>query len=135
MLIDERTGSLGVAFHANRIAGDTATQLLLLECAVGVVTIATANQSLIHLVMEGLRKSWLYIGVAGVAEFWLRNLEQLLFTLERMDAVATCTPHVRFPMGGALKIWMCSTMAGKTLLVHNLWCSLAELEDLRYIAT
>jgi len=135
MLIDERTGGLGMAFHADRVAGNAATQLLLLECSVWIVTIAAADQSLVHLVMKGLRKGWLYVGVAGVTEFWLRNLEQLLFTLERMDAVATCTPHVRFPMGGALKIWMCSTMAGKTLLVHNLWCSLAELEDLRYIAT
>jgi hypothetical protein len=124
-----------MALHTDRIACNTAMQSLLLECAMRVVTIAAADQSLVHLVMKGLRKSRFYISVAGVAELWLRGLKQLFFTLERMDAVATCASNVRLTVGGTLKIWMCSCMAGKTLLVNNLWCSLAELEDLRDIAT
>jgi len=120
MLIDERASGLGMAFHADGIAGDAAAQLLLLECAMRVVAIAAADQSLVHFVVKGLRKSRLYISVAGVTELRLRGLEQLLFTLERMDAVATCTPHVRLPVGGTLKIRMCSRMAGETLLVYNL---------------
>ncbi len=52
-----------------------------------------------------------------------------------MDTVTTCASHVGLPVGGTLKIRMRSAMAAKTPLVHNLWFSLAELEDLRNIAT
>jgi hypothetical protein len=71
MLIDEGPGSLGVAFHADCIAGNAAVQALFFEGAMWIVAIAAVHEPLIHLVMEGLRKSWLYIRVAGVAKLRL----------------------------------------------------------------
>jgi len=134
MLIDKWPGSLGVALHADRVSVDAARQLLLLERSVRIVTVVAADQPFVHLVMKGLRKGRFYIGVAGITELWLRNLEQILFALRRMDAVTTCTPHVRLPVGGTVKIRVRSGMAGKAFLIHNLRGSLAELEDLGGVA-
>jgi len=71
MLVDEGTGRFGVAFHADRIACNTAVQSLLLESTVRIMAIAAAYESLVHLVMEGLCKVGLYISVAGVTKLWL----------------------------------------------------------------
>jgi len=135
MLIDKWTGSLGMTLHADRVSGYAAVQLLLLERSVRIVTVAATDQPFVHLVMKGLRKGRLYIGVAGITELGLRNLEQILFALKRMDAMTTCTPHVRFPMGGTIKIRVRSCMADKAFLIHYLRGSLAELEDLGGVAS
>ena len=75
MLVDKGAGDLGVALHTDCISGDATAQLLLLECPVRIVTVTAAYQSFVHLMVEGLRESWLYICVACVTELWLRNLE------------------------------------------------------------
>jgi hypothetical protein len=75
MLIDKWTGNLGMAFHTDRVSGNATVQLLLLKCSVRVMAIAATDQSFVHLVVEGLREGRLYIGMAGVAELGLRNLE------------------------------------------------------------
>ena len=134
MLIDKRTGNLGVTFHADRVSVNTAAQLLLLKRSVRIMTAAATNQPFVHLVMKGLCKGRLDIGVAGVTELGLRNLEQPLFALKRMDAMTTRTPHVRLPVRGTIKIRVRSCMAGKAFPIHNLRGSLAELEDLGGVA-
>lgn len=135
MLIDKRTGRLGVALHADRVSGYAAVQLLRLERPMWIVTVAATNQPFVYLVMKGLCKGWLDIGVAAVTELRLRNLQQIVFALKRMDAMTTCAPHIRFPVGGTFKIRMRSCMADKAFFTHDLGSSLAELEDLRCIAS
>jgi hypothetical protein len=71
MLIDERTSSVRVALHTDSIAGNAAVQALFFESAMWIVAIAATHEPLVHLVMEGLRKGRLYIGVAGIAELGL----------------------------------------------------------------
>ena len=71
MLIHEGTGRVSVALHTDRIAGDAAVEPFVLERAVWIMAVAAAHEPLVHFVMEWLRKSWLYIGVAGVAKLRL----------------------------------------------------------------
>ena len=75
MLVDERTGNLGMTFHTNSIAGNTAVQRLLLKRAVRVMTVTAVHQSFIDSVMKGLGEERFYISVAAIAELWLRYLE------------------------------------------------------------
>ena len=118
MLIDEWASRFGMAFHTNGIAGNASTQLPLLECSMRVVTITAADQALVHLVVKGLRKGRLDIGVAGITELRLRYLQQMFLILKRVDAVTACTSHICHPVRGTLKVGMRSFMAAKTLLVH-----------------
>ena len=118
MLIDEWASGFGMAFHTNRIAGNAAMQLLLLECSMRVVTITATDQALVHLMVKGLRKGGLDIRVTGITELRLRYLQQMFLTLKRVDAVAACTSYLCCPVRGTLKIGMRSCMAAKTLLVH-----------------
>ena len=67
MLVNKRPSSLGVALGADRVLIGSRLQVLGLKTSVGVVAIAAAHQSFIHLVVERLREGWLYIGVTAVA--------------------------------------------------------------------
>ena len=60
-----------MALHTNGVAGDAASQFLLLEGAMRVVTIAASHQPFINFVMERLGKSRLDVSVAGIAELRL----------------------------------------------------------------
>src|SRR5690242_17749556 len=99
MLIYKWTGGLGVALHADGILGNAAAQLLPPEGAMWIVTVAAAHQPFVHLVVERLRKGWLYIVMARVTELRLGNREQMLFALIGMYAMATRTPYARFAVG------------------------------------
>ncbi len=134
MLVDKWTGNFGVALHTDCISGDAAAQLLLFERSMWIVTVTAAYEPFVHLVMEGLRKSWLDVGMAAVTKFWLRNLEKIAFALKRMNAVATGATYPRFAMGRTLKIGMGSCVACKAPFIHHLRRRLAELENLGRIS-
>ena len=71
VFIDKRACLFGMALYADGVPSDTASQFVLLECAMRIVTIAAIHQPFIHLVMERLRKSGLDVSVAGIAELRL----------------------------------------------------------------
>jgi len=89
VLINKRPRLFRMALHTGSVAGDAASQSLLLECPVWIVTIAAAHQTFIHLVMERLRKSGLHVGLACIAELRLRSFKKARFISEFMNAVAT----------------------------------------------
>lgn len=78
-----------MALRADSILIGCRFDQLALKCSVWVMAIAALHQPFIHLVVKRLRKGRLHIGMAGVAELWLGNLEQTRFILEAMHTVAT----------------------------------------------
>lgn len=140
MRIDERAGDLGVALHAYDVAAGTAVQhsgwMLQgpLERAVRIVTIAAVHQAFIHFVMKGLSERRFGVRVAGVAELRLRYLEQVVFALRLMYAVAAQAVDSRLAVRGVLEIGVRADVAGQAFLVYLLSAAVAELEDLCHIA-
>jgi hypothetical protein len=106
VLINKRTGLFRMALHTDDVSGDAALQFLLLECPVWIMTIAAVHQALIHLMVERLRKSGLDVGVAGIAELRLRNLEKVVFASKFMNAVATQATNLCSSVCGAVEIRM-----------------------------
>jgi hypothetical protein len=106
VLINKRTCLFRMALHADNVPGDAASQFLLFECPVWIMTIATVHQALIHLVVERLRKSGFYVSVAGIAELRLRNLEKAVLAAEFMNAMATQATNVCSSVCGTIEIRM-----------------------------
>ncbi len=77
VLINKRPRLLRMALHTGGIAGDAASQSLLLEVSMWIVAIAATHQTFVHLVVERLRKSGLHVSVAGIAELRLETLRRL----------------------------------------------------------
>ena len=75
--------------------------------------------------MEGLCKRWLHIGVAGVAELRLGNLEQARLILKAVNTMATGTTDTGFTVSRALEVGMGSFVATEAGLV-NLLCRRLE---------
>lgn len=106
VLINKRTCLFRMALHTDDVAGNAASQSRLLECPVWIVTIAAVHQALIHLMVERLRKSGLYVGVAGIAELRLRNLEKAGIAFEFMNAMATQATNFCSSVCGAIEVRM-----------------------------
>src|ERR1700722_7378874 len=83
--------------------------------------------------MKRLRKSRLYISVAGVTKLWLRNLEKTRFTLRRVPAMATRATYACIAVCGALEIRMRRCVTLQALLIRCFRRHFAEPEDLFYI--
>ena len=106
VFINKWTCLFRMAFHADDVPGDAASQSRCLEGTVRIVTIAAFQQAFIHLVVKGLCKSGLHISVAGIAELWLRNLEKTRLASEFMNAMATQATYVCSSVCRALEIRM-----------------------------
>ena len=106
VLINKRTCLFRMALHTDGVPGDAASQFLLLECPVWIMTIAAVHQAFVHLMVERLRKSGLYVRVAGIAELRLRHLEKVLLAREFMDAVAACAAYVCLAMRRVFEVGM-----------------------------
>src|SRR5262249_46121933 len=90
MFVNEGTGCCRAAIHANRTACHTAMQALVSKRAVRIMTITAACQAFVDSVMEGLRKGWLDIAMAGIAKLWLFNFEKTGFAVKFVNAMTTC---------------------------------------------
>ncbi len=101
---DERPARLGVALGADRVLVGRRPQVVGQEGAVHVVAIAARDQAFLHLVMEGHVERRLSIGVALEAERRLLSLQQVLFFLALMNAVAANAADVRLGVGRAVKV-------------------------------
>jgi hypothetical protein len=106
MLINKRACLFRMALHTDGVPGDAASQFLLLEGPVWIVTITAVHQSFFYLMVERLRKSGLYVSVAGIAELRLRNLQKASIATEFMNAMATQATNLCNSMGGAIEIGM-----------------------------
>ena len=129
VLINKRTCLFRMALHTDGVAGDAASQSLLPECPVGVVTIAAAHQAFVHLVVERLRKSGLHVSVAGIAELRLGDLEKAGFTSEFMNAVATHAAYVCSSVCGAFEIRMGPGVALQALVIDCFRRGIAKPEE------
>ena len=130
MFVNEGTGCFRVALHANCIAGHTAMQALVFKRAMRIMTITAAYQAFVDSVMEGLRKSWLDIAMAGIAKLWLLNFEKAGFAVKFVNAMTTCAAYPCFAMCSPLEIRMSCGVALQALFICRLRCCLAELKDL-----
>jgi hypothetical protein len=95
-----------MALYTDGIAGHAASQFLLLEGAVRIVTIAAVHQAFVHLMVERLRKSGLDVSVTGIAKLRLRNLEKAVLASGFMNAMATQATNVCSSVCGAIEIRM-----------------------------
>ena len=112
MFKGEWTFGLGVALRTDRVLISRRLQLRPFEGAMRIVTIAALQQAFIDFVMKRLRERRFYIGVAGVAQLRLRDLEQIRLALGGMRAVTVRAAHLGMAMGGALEVGMRSGMTG-----------------------
>jgi hypothetical protein len=118
-----------MALHTDRIAGDAASQSLLLECSVWIVAIAATYQAFIHLMVERLRKGGLHVSVACIAELRLGDLEKAGLASGFMNAVATRTTYICGSVCGALKIRMRGGVALQALVIDLFRCRFGEPEE------
>jgi hypothetical protein len=133
VLIDERTGSFGVAPDTKGVLLDGWPATLHFVSAVRVVTIRALNQSLIHLVVEGRGELRLDIGVALVAEGRLRRFEQGLY-LAVVNVVAACATYIARGVIRVVKAPVLCQMALQTLGVHFLCAFIGRIEDFGFVA-
>ena len=129
VLINKRTGLFRMALHADDVAGDAASQSRCLEGTVRIVTVAAFDEAFVHLMVERLRKCGLHVGVAGIAELRLRNLEKVGLASEFMNTMATQATYVCCPVCGALEIRMGRGVALQALLIDCFRRRFAELEE------
>src|ERR1700742_4660541 len=84
--------------------------------------------------MKRLRKSRLYISVAGIAKLRLRNLEKTLFTLRRVYAMAARATYACIAVCRALEIRMRRGVTLQALFIRCFRRQFAEPDDLFYVA-
>jgi hypothetical protein len=118
-----------MALHTDGVSRDAASQFLLLECPVWIMTIAAVHQAFVHLMVERLRKSGLYVSVAGIAKLRLRNLEKASLASEFVNAVTTHATNIRISVRGALEIRMCCRVALQALVIDCFRRRFVELEE------
>ena len=129
VLINKRPSLLRMALHTGGIAGDAASQSLLLEVSMWIVAIAATHQAFVHLVVERLRKSGLHVSVARIAELRLRDLEKAGLASGFMNAVTTHATYVCSSVCGALEVGMCRGMALQALAIDRFRCRFGEPKE------
>jgi hypothetical protein len=134
MFIDERPARLGVALGADRVLVGRGLQVVGSEGAVHVVAIAARDQAFVHLVVERHTERRLSVGVALEAERRLRDLQQMIFFLALMSAVAANAADVRPGVGRAVKVRVRVRVTGQALGVNLFGRVLRGIEYLGYVA-
>ena len=76
MFIDKRSERVNVALGTNSVLGRTQAHHLGLESAMGIMAVGALNQAFGDSVMERLHKRRIDVGVALIADRWLRGLQQ-----------------------------------------------------------
>ena len=133
VLINERTGSFGVAPDTKGILRDGRAAALHFVCAMRVVTIGTLNQSFIHLVVDGHGELRLDIGVAFVTEGRLRRFEQRLH-LTVVNVVAADATYIAPGVVRVAKPPVVRQVALQALSVHFFCAFIGGIEDFGFVA-
>jgi hypothetical protein len=118
-----------MALHTHNVPCDAASQFLLFECPVWIVTIAAIHQALIHLMVERLRKSGLDVSVAGIAKLRLRNLEKVLLASKFMNAMATQATNFCGSVCRSIEIRVRRGVALQALVIDLFRRRFVELEE------
>lgn len=134
VLVHKGTARFGVALGADGILIGRSPEVVGLEGAVGIVTIAAADRALIHRMVEGHIEGSFLIAMALEAKFGLFGFEQALRRFRSMDAVAAETADIRLGVGRALEVGVCAGVAAKTGLVNLLTSELVEALDFGDVA-
>jgi hypothetical protein len=129
VLVDERSSRFSVALGANRIHLRRRSQIFLIECAMRIVAVGTLDEPFLDFVMEGHIELRLGVGMALEAELRLRDFEQLIFILSRVNIVAADTAYICFAVGGAVKVCVLALMTSKAPGIHFLGGRLRRIED------
>ena len=119
MFIYEWAGRFCVTLRADGILVRARLEQLVLKCAMRIVAIAALHQSFIDLVMEGLSKCGLGFGVAAVTQLGIVKLEQVLFPLGSVNAMAADATDVGCPVRRALEIRMSTGMTTQAGVVDH----------------
>lgn len=135
MLVDKGTQGLRMTLRADCVLIRIRLEQLVLERAMGIMTITANQQAFIHLVVKGLGKGGLHIRVAAVAQLRLFYLQKMCLTLEGMVAVATDTTDTSCAMSGTIEACVGPQMATEALFIYLFWCCLCESKDLGYVPT
>lgn len=98
-----------------------------------VVAVRALQQPLFHLVMERHIELRFGIRMALEAELRLFDLQQLLWRLAMVNAVAADAAHIVLAMRGAFEVGMLPLVAAQTPRVNLLRRRLGRIEDLRDI--
>ncbi len=80
--------------------------------------------------MEWLRKSWLNVRMALIAETRLLRFKHGRLRFELVDTVATDAADESFAVGGPLDLRVLTNVASQARLLHLFRCCLCELKDL-----
>lgn len=135
MLVDKGTQGLRMTLRADCVLIRIRLEQLVLERAMGIMTITANQQAFIHLVVKGLGEGSLHIRVAAVAQLRLFYLQKMCVTLEGMVAVATDTTDTSCAMSGTIEACVGPQMATEALFIYLFWCCLCESKDLGYVPT
>ena len=134
MLKDERPARLGVALGADRVLVGRGLEVVGLEGAVHVVAIAARHQAFLHFVVEWHIERRLSVGVALEAEPRLRSLQQTIFFLALMNAVAANTTDLCLVVGGAVKVRVRCRVTGQAHGINLFGRVLRGIEYLAYVS-
>lgn len=104
VLEGEGTHLFRVAFDADGVTRVGGSQELVLSAAVWAVAVGALEQPLVDLMMHRLGELAADIGMAGVAESWLRSFEQADLLLWSMHGVAAEAANFAFRVSGAKEV-------------------------------
>src|ERR1035437_509957 len=134
MLKHPGAACLRVALGADHVLVSCGPHIVRVERAVSVVAVGALHQAFVHLVMEWHAELRLDVGVALVAKLRLRGLQQFLFGVARVHAMATRATYAALGMRRTLKVRMRASVAAQAGLVDLLHRQLADLLNLGYVA-
>jgi len=129
VLINVRSSHCGVAFCAyiKLPCGSVARTFSII--AMRIVAVRALDHPLCHLVAEGHGELRLELRVALVAEFRLRQLEQMPWRFGCMNTMTANTAYVSFAVRGVLKVYVPACVAGLTFLIHCFGRGCGGVED------
>jgi len=136
MFKNKRPSLVGMTIKTDRVLCRRSPQLVCLDRAMRIMTIAARYQAFVHPVVEGHCKLRLLLRVTGVAEVRLRLNEQKLGYLGVMGGMAIQAAHIVVAVDGSREIHLllAGFVAGHTTIVHHLGGGSLETEYLGRVA-
>lgn len=135
VLVYERSTHIHVAFRADHVLIGRDSQIAALKRSMGVVTVRTFDPTLVHRMVERHVKRPLHVGVATHAERRLRQFQQGLFALRRMNTMAAGATQAGLGVRRAIEIRVYSRVATETGGIDLLRGRLAGQENLGNVST